>query len=566
MPPAERLNLDSSQILTCVIRGFSRSMRVPGSAPASSQGKTHIPSLITIISRQSSRRAGTRFNSRGIDDNGNVANFVETEIVLWAPSGIVCSYVQVRGSLPIFWEQAPGLIPGQQKIEVTRSPEATQHAFNKHFDSLGSGYGIVHVVNLLNEDKPGEADLSMKFRNHITRSPLKQQAASRSEPESSRLQLTDYDFHAESRSPLGYGSSTQLKRLLSDSLLGFAYFLGDISSENILEKEDVGVSDITAILQQKGVFRTNCLDCLDRTNLVQTIISSAILESFLHQQGERLSPGLDRRHSTLWADNGDALSKIYAGTGAMKSSFTRHGKMSLAGALDDARKSATRLYINNFSDKLRQYTIDLLLGRLANQVPVHLHDPVNDSMFEQLKRRASEYTSSKPIRIWTGTYNVNGRNEGLNVDLTPWLFPSLDQQSECPTIFAVAFQEIVPLNAQQIMSTDPTTRKAWENSVNSCLRNHAQSKGMENYVLLRSSQLVGAALMVYVRENALSEIRNVEASTKKVSALAFLASWLLTIYRLASKGLAATRAAVPFASSTQTRGSVLSVDILQQGP
>ena len=56
-----------------------------------------------------------------------------------------------------------------------------------------------------------------------------------------------------------------------------------------------------------------------------------------------------------------ALSKIYAGTGALKSSFTRHGKMSLAGAIADARKSATRVYINNFADNRRQNTIDMLL-------------------------------------------------------------------------------------------------------------------------------------------------------------------------------------------------------------
>ena len=35
--------------------------------------------------------------------------------------------------------------------------------------------------------------------------------------------------------------------------------------------------------------------------------------------------------------------------------------MSLAGAIADARKSATRMYINNFADKGRQTTIDMLL-------------------------------------------------------------------------------------------------------------------------------------------------------------------------------------------------------------
>lgn len=239
------------------------------------------------------------------------------------------------------------------------------------------------------------------------------------------------------------------------------------------------------------------------------------LELFLSQQGAALSTEVQMRHSTLWADNGDSLSKIYAGTGALKSSFTRHGKMSLAGALADARKTATRLYVNNFSDKARQKTIELLLGRLTNQVPVRLYDPVNDMVSQELSQRASEYSFARSIRVWAGTFNVNGSGLGPDVDLAPWLFPVFDQQGDEPTIFAVGFQEIVALSPQQIMSTDPTTRKVWENAVKSCLNSYSKSRGSGNYVLLRSGQLVGAALMVFVKEDVLKEIKNVEGSVKK---------------------------------------------------
>lgn len=519
---AERMNLDSSQILTCVTRGFSSTMRIPAITPAFPDMHTNLSPTMTIISRQSARRAGTRFNSRGIDDHGNVANFVETEIVLWVPPDRIYSYIQIRGSVPIFWEQAPGFLPGQQRIEVTRSMDAAQHAFSKHFEALQSRYGSVHVVNLLSEEKPGEAELSLNFRDLIRNDPRKRREAFHEAEFQACPQLTEYDFHAETRGPLGYDASSQLKHKLSRLLERFEYFVGDVASKPTLSNSrSVPQNRCSAILRQKGIFRTNCLDCLDRTNLVQSIISSAVLESFLRREGGKLTPDIQMRHATIWADNGDALSKIYAGTGAIKSSFTRHGKMSLSGALADARKSAARLYVNNFSDKLRQNTIDLLLGRLANQVPVHLFDPVNDMVFEELERRASEYTLTKSIRIWTGTFNVNGRSEGLNFDLTPWLFPLADQGSENPTIFAVAFQEIVPLNPQQIMSTDPTTRKVWENTVSHYLNDHPNRKSSERYVLLRSSQLVGAALMVYVKHDALSEIKNVEASTKKACPCAF---------------------------------------------
>jgi hypothetical protein len=330
--------------------------------------------------------------------------------------------------------------------------------------------------------------------------------------------MTDYDFHAETRGPAGYEASHQIKYELADSLDGFAYFLSEDSNRpasSILDREDAA-STSSILLQQEGVFRTNCLDCLDRTNLVQTIISAMALGTFLSQQGARLSSDLQMRHSTLWADNGDALSKIYAGTGALKSSFTRTGKMSLAGALADARKSATRLYVNNFTDKARQKTIDLLLGRLANQIPVHLYDPMNDLVTEDLGRRAAEYSSSKQIRMWVGTFNVNGRDEGPGADLSSWLFPDGDQSKEDPTIFAVGFQEIVDLSPQQIMSTDPSNRKGWERAVQNCLNEHTSAKGTGKYVLLRSGQLVGAALMIYVKAEALKEIKNVEGAVKKV--------------------------------------------------
>ena len=36
---------------------------------------------VVLVSRLSCQRAGTRFNVRGVDDYGDVANFVETEQV-----------------------------------------------------------------------------------------------------------------------------------------------------------------------------------------------------------------------------------------------------------------------------------------------------------------------------------------------------------------------------------------------------------------------------------------------------------------------------------------------------
>jgi len=60
----------------------------------------------TLISRRSCHRAGTRYNIRGIDTDGQIANFVETEqIVEYGNSR--CSYVQVCNSVVDYFVFCP---------------------------------------------------------------------------------------------------------------------------------------------------------------------------------------------------------------------------------------------------------------------------------------------------------------------------------------------------------------------------------------------------------------------------------------------------------------------------
>ena len=65
-----------------------------------------------LISRKDSRRPGRRFITRGLDTEGNAANFVETEHILThnlSGQTRVFSYVQTRGSIPLVWSMKPNL-------------------------------------------------------------------------------------------------------------------------------------------------------------------------------------------------------------------------------------------------------------------------------------------------------------------------------------------------------------------------------------------------------------------------------------------------------------------------
>lgn len=71
------------------------------------------------------------------------------------------------------------------------------------------------------------------------------------------------------------------------------------------------------------------MDCLDRTNVVQSAIARRFLNTTLERFGIELltNPGtseqLDSVFNDLWASNGDAISREYAGTSALKGDFTR---------------------------------------------------------------------------------------------------------------------------------------------------------------------------------------------------------------------------------------------------
>lgn len=121
--------------------------------------------------------------------------------------------------------------------------------------------------------------------------------------------------------------------------------------------------------QQEGVFRSNCMDCLDRTNVVQGLFAKVTLEEQLQKLGVlETNQSVDeftqfrQMYNNIWADNADMISKQYAGTGALKTDFTRLGKRTQTGLVMDGWNSLIRYFRNNFGDGFRQDSMDLFLG------------------------------------------------------------------------------------------------------------------------------------------------------------------------------------------------------------
>lgn len=200
-----------------------------------------------IVSRLSCERAGTRFNVRGTNDDGYVANFVETEQCIYFDNEVT-SYLQTRGSVPLFWEQ-PGVQVGSHKVKLSRGYEASTSAFNRHMDTMKLRYGKQAIVNLLGTSligsKEGEALLSNEFQKHHQESM-----------HNLDVPHIVFDYHQECRG--GNLQGLQKLKLRLEQLC---------SDFNIFH----AIND-SVLKEQHGTIRTNCLDCLDRTNCVQTFI------------------------------------------------------------------------------------------------------------------------------------------------------------------------------------------------------------------------------------------------------------------------------------------------------
>jgi len=113
------------------------------------------------------------------------------------------------------------------------------------------------------------------------------------------------------------------------------------------------------------------MDCLDRTNVVQSACARTALEAQLSAGSYAIDLQNDPSTSwfnTLWADNGDAISRQYAGTAALKGDFTRTRKRQITGALTDFGLTLTRYYNNIVNDYFAQAVIDYLLGRATETI------------------------------------------------------------------------------------------------------------------------------------------------------------------------------------------------------
>ncbi|KAI3712783.1 hypothetical protein L1987_71348 [Smallanthus sonchifolius] len=293
---------------------------------------------VTLIARRCTRRNGTRMWRRGADADGYVANFVESEQIIQF-KGYTASFLQVRGSIPFLWDQIVDL-SYKPKFEIVK-PEIAPRVAERHFVDLRKKYGNVLAIDLVNTHGD-EGRLTEKF------------ATSMQNILNDDLRYFHFDFHKI----CGHVHFERLSILydqIEDFLIKNRYYLLNDKSEKVET--------------QIGIVRTNCVDCLDRTNVTQSMIGRKMMELQLQRLSifdaeETISthPNFDDCFKILWANHGDDISIQYSGTPALKGDFVRVGRRTTRGVLKDGWNALMRYYLNNFVDGTKQDSVDLVQG------------------------------------------------------------------------------------------------------------------------------------------------------------------------------------------------------------
>lgn len=286
---------------------------------------------------------------------GNVANYAETEQVLIFGNGAVAAYVQIRGSIPLLWEQ-PVTLKYTPKCKLHPSRALSQSCFNKHAAAVLDRYQRVTAVNLI--DKKGDQNvLGKAYADAVDTFVTDGVGASASASVPSGFKYVWFDFHGETKSSKG-------------GWVNLSKLLGEVRPQ--LDADGVYAADAQGrvLSTQRGTVRTNCMDNLDRTNVVQSLFARQAALSSVPGALDKTKaagcsvltspfPEFERAFNNLWADNADAMSFLYSGTGALKTDFTRTGKRTLAGAIQDGINSVQRYVLNNLDDGRMQVRFTL---------------------------------------------------------------------------------------------------------------------------------------------------------------------------------------------------------------
>ncbi|KAI9503236.1 SacI homology domain-containing protein, partial [Coemansia spiralis] len=329
---------------------------------------------ITLIARRSRIFAGVRYLKRGINDAGYVANDVETEQIVNTmeltsfdmpynkpfSNPNYTAYVQHRGSIPLFWSQETSGIAPKPPIEINVHDPYFVEA-GRHFDNLFHRYGTpIIALNLIKtkERAKRESVLGEEYSEglHYLNQFL---------PRGKKIRYLAWDMSRAKKNR--QEDVLAILEVIAEETLTLTGFFHNGSElySNYLKKRGAGDTRPlrTEMRRQTGVVRSNCIDCLDRTNAAQSIIGKVALAHQLFELGQIDEPFLSFNTDAamiieeMYYDLGNTIALQYGGSHLVNTVQTYRRNTNWRSHSRDIVESLRRYYSNSLLDMERQEAI-----------------------------------------------------------------------------------------------------------------------------------------------------------------------------------------------------------------
>lgn len=158
--------------------------------------------------------------------------------------------------------------------------------------------------------------------------------------------------------------------------------------------------------------------------------------------------------------------------------------------------------------------------------PVVMEIIREDWIQQQLQLRQAAYTELRPTHIVIGTWNVNAKKPLTATEamkIVHWLLPPTESPRDPPDLVAVGFQEIVDLNAVNVVVNSALTVQrsaAWAEVVLTALNRYiGAASGTDEpvqYRVVMEKHLVGILLLVFVKTTHWEHVKEVKGATAGV--------------------------------------------------
>ena len=431
---------------------------------------------IILISRRYLWNYGIYNYRRGLSKYGGNSNQIETELILIYDNKDIYSNIHLSSYLPIYFKS-------KKYLEMN----VANKAFIKYFKTLNDEYNFLFLFVIKKDDKDDK--YITKFKNML-----------RQNMKSIGSRWKYYHINANNNETIKTSFEKSNKNILE-------YINFNLLKDNIIIDNNRNQTGIISFLSMdnKELYQNQLyLIYLTLNEMINDLVKQGKVSPFLEKN---ITLDLYKEEELNYDNNKIEINEIKE-----SNEYTEQNKDSdifinnLKLILKNKDKELTSQYYTNYGfdlNKNHQRNYEILFGKNMKFSPLK----------NNLKELREDYCDIEKINIYVASWNAGGSElSKINlINFDSLLIPK-DQKIK-PDIYFVGFQEVVKLNATNVIMTgDEKFQQVvseWDKKVSESLQKIGKYK---NFVIMN---LVGINFFAYILEDKYDKLKNISKKIVK---------------------------------------------------